>query len=64
MRWGEVTAEVIQPNIECTNGVIHLVDKVFIDDAPPWTVGAANAACLADTLLLLLATAALRRIML
>jgi hypothetical protein len=31
----------VRPNIECTNGIIHTVDTVFIDDAPPWTVGRA-----------------------
>ncbi len=43
MSWGEkVTAKVLRPNVECTNGIIHLVDHVFIDDAPPWTVGGAG----------------------
>ena len=33
-----VRGKVIRPNIECTNGYIHLVDTVMIDDAPPYAV--------------------------
>jgi len=41
-RKGEkVTATAARPNVECMNGIIHVIDRVFIDDAPPWTVGAA-----------------------
>ena len=42
MGWKESTAKVLRPNLECTNGVIHLIDTVFIDDAPPWTIGMAT----------------------
>jgi hypothetical protein len=35
----QVRAKVIRPNIECSNGYIHLVDTVMLDDAAPWTVG-------------------------
>ncbi len=40
-RRSEIQAKVIRPNVECTNGILHIVDKVFIDEAPPWTVGSA-----------------------
>ena len=40
--WKETTGKVVRPNIECTNGIIHTVDTVMIDDAPPWAVGAAT----------------------
>ena len=33
---------MIRPNIECTNGIIHTIDTVMIDDAPPWAVGKAS----------------------
>ena len=33
---------MIRPNIECTNGIIHTIDTVMIDDAPPWAVGASS----------------------
>ena len=33
-----VRGRVVRPNIECTNGMIHLVDTVMIDDAPPYQV--------------------------
>ena len=36
----KVRGKIIRPNIECTNGYIHLTDTVMIDDSPPWTVGA------------------------
>ena len=39
--WMETSGKVIRPNIECTNGIIHTVDTVMIDDAPPWSVGRA-----------------------
>ena len=42
MSWNEKSGKVIRPNIECTNGIIHTVDTVMIDDAPPWQVGAAS----------------------
>ena len=38
-----VRAKVIRPNIECTNGYIHLVDTVMLDDAPPYAVIANSA---------------------
>ena len=42
MTWNEKQARVIRPNIECTNGIIHTIDTVMIDDAPPWAVGKAS----------------------
>lgn len=41
--WKDVNGKVIRPNMECTNGIIHLVDTVFMDDAPPWAVGDSSA---------------------
>lgn len=38
-----VRAKVIRPNIECTNGYIHLIDTVMLDDAPPYAVIASKA---------------------
>ena len=37
--WNDVKAKVIRPNMECSNGIIHMIDTVLIDDTPPWTVG-------------------------
>ena len=34
----QVRAKVIRPNIECTNGYIHLIDTVMLDDSPPYAV--------------------------
>ena len=45
--WGpgaKIKGKVVRPNIECTNGYIHLVDTVMIDASPPWTVAAASPA--------------------
>jgi hypothetical protein len=39
--WKEIQGKVLRPNMECTNGYIHVVDTVMIDDTPPWAVGAA-----------------------
>ena len=33
-----VRGKVVRPNIQCTNGYIHLVDTVMLDDAKPWVV--------------------------
>jgi len=56
-RKGEkVSATAVRPNVECTNGIIHVVDRVFIDDAPPWTVGAAGGGPAAGHYILFLAT--------
>ena len=38
-----VRAKVIRPNIECTNGYIHVIDTVMLDDAAPYTVIANKA---------------------
>ena len=47
--------KIVRPNIECTNGYIHLVDTVMMDDSPPWTVLAASeASSTVSTLLLIL----------
>ena len=35
--------KIVRPNIECTNGYIHLVDTVMMDESPPWTVLAASS---------------------
>merc|ERR1712062_667305 len=31
-----VKGRIVRPNIECTNGYIHIVDTVMLDDSPPW----------------------------
>ena len=41
VEWEDVKAKLIRPNLECTNGYIHLTDTVMIDDTPPWAVGSA-----------------------
>jgi len=41
---GKIKGKIVRPNIECTNGYIHLVDTVMMDDSPPWTVLAASTA--------------------
>lgn len=40
----KVQAKVVRPNIECSDGYIHLVDTAMIDDTPPWTVVASKSA--------------------
>jgi len=58
--WGpasKIKGKIVRPNIECTNGYIHLVDTVMMDESPPWTVLAASSAVSATsstTLLLIL----------
>ena len=39
--WNQIQGKVIRPNLECTNGYIHMVDTVMFDDLPPWAVGSA-----------------------
>jgi len=38
-----VKGKIVRPNIECTNGYIHIVDTVMLDDSPPWLVGGVPA---------------------
>merc|ERR1712029_774922 len=33
-----IKGKIVRPNIECTNGYIHIVDTVMLDDSPPWTL--------------------------
>lgn len=30
MEWEDIEARVIRPNLECTNGYIHVIDKVLM----------------------------------
>ena len=49
-----VQGKIVRPNIECTNGYIHLVDTVMMDDSPPWTVLADSKGTLIISNILLL----------
>ena len=40
----QVRAKVVRPNGECTNGYVHVVDTVMLDDSPVWAVAAPNHA--------------------
>ena len=40
----KVRGKAVRPNIECTDGYIHMVDTVMFDDTPPWAVIASKAA--------------------
>ena len=39
----EVRGKVVRPNAECTNGYVHIVDTVMIDDSPVWAVAQSSA---------------------
>jgi len=55
--WGpaaKIKGKIVRPNIECTNGYIHLVDTVMMDDSPPWTVLADSKGTLIISNILLL----------
>jgi len=49
-----VKGKIIRPNIECTNGYIHIVDTVMLDDSPPWMVGSAQSRVSSTSLLLVI----------
>lgn len=38
-----IKGKIVRPNIECTNGYIHIVDTVMLDGSPPWSVGGSPA---------------------
>lgn len=40
----QVRGKVVRPNGECTNGYVHVVDTVMLDDSPVWAVAAASSA--------------------
>lgn len=50
----KVQAKVVRPNIECSDGYIHLIDTAMIDDTPPWTVVASQSASISPHFLLII----------
>jgi len=49
-----VKGRIVRPNIECTNGYIHIVDTVMLDDSPPWLVAGAPHTTLSWILLIII----------
>lgn len=58
--WQGKRALVTQPDIECVNGVIHIIDKVLMDQVPVSGTGEHFSGALATLLLTMLLSAMLR----
>lgn len=50
---------MVRPNIECTNGYIHIVDTVMLDDSPPWSLTSGDVSALPPLPLLVTVVTAL-----
>lgn len=45
---------MFRPDVECTNGVIHVIDAVFLKDSDVRVTGTASVVSLAPHLLMIL----------
>ena len=43
MEWNGEWIQVFRPNVECTNGVIHVIDKPFLNDNDMYVRAVATA---------------------
>lgn len=43
-----------RPDVECTNGIIHVIDTVLLKDSDVRVTGAASVVCLAPHLIMIL----------
>ncbi|XP_029155310.1 fasciclin-1 isoform X2 [Nylanderia fulva] len=51
---GSKRIRVVRPDVECTNGIIHVIDGVFLKDSDVRVTGAASLASLAPHLIMIL----------
>ena len=55
MEWQGEVARVVRPNLECTNGYIHVIDNVLMSDSDVTVSGGMMSSALANLILLALA---------
>ncbi|XP_014486638.1 PREDICTED: fasciclin-1 isoform X1 [Dinoponera quadriceps] len=54
VEWQGEWIRVFRPDVECTNGIIHVMDKVFLKDSDVRVTGGASLATLAPHLIMIL----------
>ncbi|XP_076682285.1 fasciclin 1 Fas1 domain-containing isoform X3 [Andrena cerasifolii] len=54
IEWEGKWIRVYRPDVECTNGIIHVIDTVLLKDSDVRVTGAASAVCLAPHLIMIL----------
>ncbi|KAM0731398.1 Fasciclin-1 [Formica fusca] len=55
LEWqGNKKIRVVRPDVECTNGIIHVIDTVFLKDSDVRVTGGASLATLAPHLIMIL----------
>lgn len=55
LEWQGQKVRVIRPDVECTNGIIHVIDTVLLKESDIRVTGGASLSTLAPHLLMLLA---------
>lgn len=54
VEWQGEWIRVFRPDVECTNGIIHVMEKVFLKDSDVRVTGGASLASLAPHLIMIL----------
>lgn len=54
VEWEGKRIRVIRPDVECTNGIIHVINTVFLKDSDVRVTGGASLATLAPHLIMIL----------
>nr|XP_012136006.1 PREDICTED: fasciclin-1 isoform X2 [Megachile rotundata] len=54
IEWGGKWISVFRPDVECTNGIIHVIDEVFLKDSDVRVTGTASITSLAPHLIMIL----------
>ncbi|EFN63926.1 Fasciclin-1 [Camponotus floridanus] len=54
LEWQHTKIRVVRPDVECTNGIIHVIDGVFFKDSDVRVTGGASLATLAPHLIMIL----------
>lgn len=54
LEWQRKRIHIIRPDVECTNGIIHVIDGVFLKDSDVQVTGGASLATLAPHLIMIL----------
>nr|XP_012225913.1 PREDICTED: fasciclin-1 isoform X5 [Linepithema humile] len=54
VQWDGKWVQIFRPDVECTNGIIHVIDTVFLKDSDVRVTGGASLATLAPHLIMIL----------
>ncbi|XP_076656485.1 fasciclin 1 Fas1 domain-containing isoform X1 [Halictus rubicundus] len=54
IQWNNLQIRVFRPDVECTNGIIHVIDGVFLKDSDVRVKGSASVISLAPHLIMIL----------